>query len=129
MDEFGALHVRAHSAINPQEVILVAGTIGEDATNPLAVTMTRPPALKFFSNSSGQTQISSVAGVLYAVSMYEQNEVVFYDIVGGGAGNSDIILEVKELSSDWHIIDVPFVNGLRLDNRGPKRMVVHYFET
>ena len=113
---------------SPIETVLVAGTIGDAAGNPLFVSQTKPPALKFFSSSGSQQQVATGAGVLWAVSNYEQQIWDAWDHVGGGPTDSDLIVHVKELSPAFHIFDVPFTDGLRVDGEG-KDYVVHYFMT
>lgn len=94
---------------------------------PLYTSLEASPAMRVFNNTSGETQISSVKGSLYAISNGQLQDLEFWDFIGPGPANSDLMVTLKLFPSEFKVFQLPFLNGLRIATGG-KDIIIHYFE-
>lgn len=101
--------------------------IGATPENPQYVSLEAGPALKVFNSTSGESQISTVKGSLYAISNGQLQDLEFWDFVGAGPSNTDLMVTLKLFPSEFKVLQLPFINGLRISTQG-KNIIIHYFE-
>ena len=99
--------------------------IGATPDNPQYVTLQRPPQSRLFTNSSGQIQLFTGAGEVYAISIYEQASIDIWDHVGGGPSDADLIVHQKDWD-DFHILQLSVDDGARVRNSDGKETVYHF---
>jgi len=100
---------------------------GSEPGVPLFVSLQAGPAMRVFNSTAGQTQISVVAGSLYAISNGQAQDIDVWDFNGPGPANTDLMITLKLFPSAYQVFQLPFVNGLRINTAG-KDLIIHFFE-